>query len=207
MRSARTLAPCVFVLALLAGCNVIDDLGARGAATEPVLPTPGPEATLVFDYLSTLETLDRGTPAEQAEIAERARRAASLEPTTANRLRYALVLGLPGHGATDAASARTELGVLLATPERMLPAEVALATVMLRDVNTRLALESENQRLSNQAGRTERDQVQALTRRLQAQASENARLKQQLDEALAKLEAVAALERSLAERQNGPRTP
>ena len=201
------LVPLLAAVALLPGCKVIDDIGARGQPTETALPAPGPEATLVFDYLSTLEALDRGTPAEQAEIAERARRSASLEPTTANRLRHALVLGLPGHAASDAGAARTELGILLAAPERMLPAEAALATVMLRDVNTRLALESENQRLASQAGRNERDQVQALTRRLQAQASENARLKQQLDEALAKLEAVAALERSLVERQNGGKAP
>jgi hypothetical protein len=89
----------------------------------------------------------------------------------------------------------------------MLPAEQALAYVMFQDVSARLALQSENQRLTADAGSRNDQRVQALNRRLQAQATENAKLKQELDEARAKLEAVAALERSLAERQIQPRTP
>lgn len=77
--------------------------------------------------------------------------------------------------------------------------------VMLQDINARLALLSENQRLVAEGDREDKERLQALNRRLQAQSVENARLKQELDEALAKLEAVADLERSLAERQTGPK--
>ena len=91
----------------------------------------------------------------------------------------------------------------------MLPAEQALAYVMFQDVNARLSLVAENQRLVAEAGnREDRDRLQAANRRIQAQAAENARLKAELDQARAKLEAVAALERSLAERQaTPPRNP
>jgi len=194
-------------LALAGGCSLIGDWQSRTEPAAPSEPAATPEAQIVFGYLETLDKLHRASPAEQAEIAEAARRAAALESTTSNRLRHALILGLPGHVASDAAAARSELGDLLARPERLLPAEAALASVMYQDLNARLALESENRRLSESVERQQRDDTQALNRRLQAQAAENARLKQQLDEALAKLEAVAALERSLAEREAAPKGP
>lgn len=204
MRSAL-LPIAAAALALTAGCGLLER-GGRQPEPEPA-PSLAPEAALVIDYLATLERLARAAPAEQAEIAQFARRAFELDPTTANHLRHALILALPGHATTDAAAARGELGALLAAPERMLPAEQALAYVMFQDVNARLALQSENQRLSTMTDTREDQRVQALNRRLQAQAAENAKLKAELDEARAKLEAVAALERSLAERQGAPRTP
>lgn len=208
MPRLAALGVAAALLACGAGCTVLDDLG-RGRGREAPPPPVAREAGLVMDYLATLERIARASPAEQAEIAAFARRAFELEPTTANHLRHALVLALPEHGASDPAAARGELGVLLATPERLLPGELALAYVMLQDVNARLALVADNQRLSTaDPGREDRERLQAANRRLQAQAAENARLKAELDEARAKLEAVAALERSLAERQaNPPRSP
>jgi len=204
MRDAGRWLGAAACLALASGCSLVGDWQTR---TEPVATEPAlsPEAELVFGYLDTLERLNRAGPAEQAEVAEGARQAVSLDPTTSNRLRHALILGLPGHVASDPSAARTELGELLAMPERMLPAETALASVMYQDVNARLALESENRRLAEQAERDRQEGAQALNRRLQAQAAENSRLRQDLEEALAKLEAVAALERSLAEREATPK--
>ena len=49
--------------------------------------------------------------------------------------------------------------------------------------------------------------IEALNRRIQAQTVENARLRQELTEALKKLEAVATLERNIAERRNGAERP
>lgn len=205
MRSAFAPIALAAATALAAGCSLLETGGGR-AEPEPA-PSLAPEAQLVIDYLATLERLAKAAPAEQAEIAQFARRAFELDPTTANHLRHALILALPGHAASDQTAARVELGALLATPERMLPAEQALAYVMYQDVSARLALQSENQRLAADAGSREDQRVQALNRRLQAQAAENAKLKADLEEARAKLEAVAALERSLAERQIQPRTP
>jgi hypothetical protein len=204
MRKFRAGFVWVACLGLVAGCTALDDW--RRPKTPPAVePSADPETTLVFGYLATLEALSKASPAEQAELTEQARRAVALEPTTSNRLRHALILALPGHAASNATAARTELGSLLATKERLLPAEAALAAILYQEVNSRLALESENKRLSEEAGRDNQDRVQALNRRLQAQSAENDRLRQQLDEALAKLEAVAALERSLAKREAAPR--
>jgi hypothetical protein len=205
MPSAARRAMVLATLAISAGCTLFDD-----GASRDLPPTPeaaAPEAALILDYLEVLERLARAGPAEQAEIARAAQRAVDLDPTVANRLRLGLVLALPGHGASDPAAARSRLGDLLASPEPLLPAELALAYVMYQDLNARLALLAENQRLLAEVGQEDRERLLAANRRLQALSAENARVKQELDEARAKLEAVADLERSLAERQAAPRNP
>lgn len=199
------LVACVL---LMCGCSVVDDLGAQQRQPPaPVQPDPR-DAALAASQLRTLEAIARGTPSEQAELTEEVRRQAATDPTLFNRLRLALVLGLPGHAASDPVAAREQLGILLTTPEMMLPAEIALAHVMLHEVNTRIALEGENARAATNANRGESARNEALNRRLQAQNAEVARLRQDLAEALKKLEAVATLERSIAEKGTTPeRTP
>ncbi|MGQ0430455.1 MAG: hypothetical protein ACT4UQ_11025 [Gammaproteobacteria bacterium] len=204
-RRARALALC---LLLLAGCNVVDDLGARRRQAD-LPPQPDPrDAAMVASHLQTLESIARGTPAEQAELAALVRQQAETDPSLFNRLRHALVLGLPGHAASNPEAARDALGELLATPEMLRPAELAIAHVMLHEVNARIALAGENRRAAADTERDESVRVEALNRRIQAQNTENARLQKELAEALKKLEAVATLERNIAERRNGAeRTP
>lgn len=194
-------------LLLVGGCAVVDDLGARRKQPAPATHLDPRDSAMVANHLRTLESIARGTPSEQAEIAEEVRRQATTDPTLFNRLRLALVLGLPGHAASDPVAARDQLGTLLATPEMMLPAEIAIAHVMLHEVNARIALEGERDRTAEDAGRDGTARIETLTRRLQAQSAENARLRQALAEAVAKLEAVADLERNIAERRNGTERP
>lgn len=200
LRATRALA---LGLVLLAGCNVVDDLGSRRREAD-ALPQPDPrDAAMVASHLQTLESIARGTPAEQAELAALIRQQAEADPTLFNRLRHALVLGLPGHATSNPAAARDALGELLATPEMLRPAELAFAYVMLHEVNARIAQAGENQRAAVDSERDENVRIEALNRRIQAQTVENARLRQELTEALKKLEAVATLERNIAERRNG----
>lgn len=204
MRRTAAGLSALLVLGLSAGCSIFDGLGQKPPETAPT-PALTIEARQALDNLDLLERLTAASPAEQAEIAEQARRVAELSPTASNRLRHALVLGLPGHATSDPMAARSALDALLATPEGLLPAELALAQVARRDVDARLALLSENQRLVTEAGREERERQKALNRRLQAQDDEITRLRKELDEALAKLEAVADLERNMAERKAEPK--
>lgn len=192
---------------LLGGCSLVEDFNTHRAKPEPTQADSGREAALVAQYLKTLELLANGTPADQAEVTENARSLAAVDPTIFNRLRHALVLAMPGHAASDPMAAREKLGALLAGPELLLPAEIAIANVMLHEVNARIALEVENKRLVTETNHQEKGQVQALTRRLQIQSAENGRLRQDLAEALAKLEAVATLERNIAERNNSDKPP
>lgn len=210
----RPRAPLALPLLLLAACSALLLLAAcsapflsDGHRRTGAVGSGGPSATavstgdaqLVAGYLSTLDALARATPAEQAEIAEAARRDATLDPTTAHRLRWAFIQAAPGHGRSNPQAARTLLGEVLANPERLLPVELALAGMMYRDVNARLAIASEADGLHQSATalQGDRDRATATARRLQA---DNDRLKKELEETRAKLTAIAELEQNIAGR-------
>jgi len=61
--------------------------------------------------------------------------------------------------------------------------------------------------LQNDALRTDRDRIAAMQRRLQAEADENAKLRRQLEDAQAKLDAIANIERNLTDRKNRAQGP
>jgi len=83
--------------------------------------------------------------------------------------------------------------------------ERALAFLELQKVDSQLTLAAENRRLQSTASRDERDKLTQLNKRLQTETEENARLRKELDEARAKLDAIANIERSLSERKPTPR--
>lgn len=184
----------VALAGLAAGCANVDDWSGmkRRKDTTPVTQTD--DGALVADYLSTLDRLGRGGAAQQAEIIESTRSAYLADPSTRKRLRYAFVLSVPGHAASDPAGARSLLGEALATPETLLPSERALADLMVRDLDARLALTRENETLRNGSTSLEDSRVADLNRRLQAETAEKDRLRRELERAEAKLEAIATLE-------------
>ena len=77
----------------------------------------------------------------------------------------------------------------------------SLKRLMVRDLDTRLALTQENTSLRNGNSLSDRDRVALLNRRLQQETAEKDRLRKELEEARAKLEAIAALEGGPAERK------
>jgi plasmid stability protein len=200
-RAAASAPAISCALAILCGCSLMPSAPQRA----PSAPTPSADPSLgqMSSYLDMMERLSRATPAEQAEIVQNAKDAAELTPTTSNRLRYALALATPGHGKTDEDAARQMLTQLLATPETMLPAERALAWISLKDVDLRLILQAENQRLQAATTQQDRDRTAATNRRLQAEIEENARLRKQLAEAQAKLDEITRIERAIIERNPG----
>lgn len=194
MRHERFITLLVAV-GLAAGCTNVDDWSGlkRRKDTQPVVHTD--DGQMVAAYLATLDRLGRGGAAEQAEIIESTRNAYVAEPSTQKRLRYAFVLAVPGHAASDPAGARTLLGEALATPETLLPSERALADLMVRDLDARLALARENETLRTGSVATQDDSRLAdLDRRLAVETAENERLRRELERAQAKLEAIATLE-------------
>jgi hypothetical protein len=195
-------------LCALCGCAALG--GSSGAKTPPPSePEHPPEAGAITPLLDLMSALPKGDPARQAELFQSAKDAASLSPTTSNRLKYALALAIPGHGGSDPVAAQRQLSELLARPETLLPDERLLAVVELQEVDQRLVLQAENQRLRDEALHDSKDKLQAITHRLQAESDENARLRKALDEAHAKLEAVTHIERSINERGTNepPHTP
>ena len=195
----KLLMALVLAASLVAGCKNVDDWSGlkRRKDTTPVTLTD--DGQIVAQYLATLDRLGRGGAAEQAEILEATRSAYLADPSTQKRLRYAFVLAVPGHTASDPAGARALLGEALATPETMLPSERALADLMVRDLDARLALTHENETLRSGSTSQDDNRIADLNRRLQAETAEKDRLRRELERAEAKLEAIATLEGSTGE--------
>lgn len=207
LRSVLRCAAIALAAALAGGCGA---LGGGQANTKISLPPPEPppEMSAIAPVLEMMGRLPEGDPARQAEIFQAAKDAATLTPTTSNRLKYALALATPGHSGSDPVAAQRQLSQLLATPETLLPVERLLAMVELQEVDQRLILLEENRELREDAPRESRDKLSAINRRLSAESDENARLRKALDEAQAKLEAVTHIERSINDRgTNGSHTP
>lgn len=173
--------------------------------TQP--PEPPPAAVMpnadVGGYLDLMQRLGSSDPAQQTDLFHEVERAYTAAPTTANSLRHALSLIMPGHPATNAAEGKKVLETLLASPEKLLANERLLASVFLQETEARLKLEADARRLL--ATVDERTRAQANSdRRVQAQTEENARLRKSLEEAQAKLDAIRDIERTIIERNPSP---
>jgi hypothetical protein len=194
-------------LLALAGCHGTF-LTRDHAAPAPRPAPPASTSSLVLsDYLLLLQRLVQGSASEQAEIVARAQNEYDTAPTPSRELRLALILSTPGHPATDQPRAQRLLSELMAHPESLLPAERALAFLQLSQIDDHLTLVAENRRLQSDAVREDQARNAAANRRLQAENEENTRLRKELDEARAKLDAIANIERSLNERKTGTTTP
>jgi hypothetical protein len=191
-------------LVLLAGC---------ATAPKVHLPAPPPArsedtvlAEQLREYTSALQSIVQGNPAQQAELLADARAGYEQARQGPAALRYALLLATPGHPAHDARVAQRLLQEARAHPELLSTVERSLAVVATAQVQQELDLTAENARLVAEA-RQESDRQRnappntaALAKRLQDEATENARLRKELDEARAKLDAIASIERNVPDR-------
>jgi len=196
-------ATALLALLSLAGCTG-GLMSGRTPAPAPVASPASTAAALLAGYLELLQKLLTGAAAEQAEIVTQAQHDYDAAPTPSHELKLALILGTPGHPATNLPKAQGLLRELMANPETLLPGERALAMLELSQIDDHLTLEAENRRLQAEAARTDRALVASARQRLQTEMDENARLRKELDEARAKLAAIANIERSLNERKPGP---
>lgn len=195
---------------MLSGCaGTLGHVHSRSSEAVPPVDRTLAAAAVVAGYLETLQRLVQGAPAQQAEILAAAQREYELAPTPSHQLHLALVLAAPNHAGTNVQRAQKLLRELLATPETLMPAERALAFLELSKVDQQIALATENRRLQSDAERADRERLAAANRRLQLEIDENARLRQELKEVRAKLDAIATIERSINERKPGTegRTP
>jgi hypothetical protein len=205
-RHFRSVLALVLASAL-GGCS-----GLPGLHTPPPAPRTDNRsddgdtvaAVFVAGSFQNMQHLAQAAPAEQAEIFAAARDAYDRSPQGSAKLRYALMLAAPGHPARDPALADRLLRELAAQPETLQPIERAVTLVELSQINAELELKAENDKLSqNSEERSERERSAAVQRRLQNEVDENARLRKQLEDAQAKLDAIAHIERNLTQR-NAP---
>ena len=197
----KRIAACVLASVWLTGCA---GLGKAKPPAPAVQEHPQPDSGAVAPLLEMMSNLPQGDPARQAEVFQQAKDAAELQPTTSNKLRYALALATPGYSGADPVAAQRQLAELLARPETLLPVERLLAAVELKEVEQRLILQAENARMRDAVPNDSHDKLQSINRRLAAESDENAKLRKALDEARAKLEAVTHIEqRSVTDRGTG----
>ena len=195
----------LLVLAVaIAGCA----LGGRGAGpaggenASGTAASAGTEALGV--YLDALRDLLEGDTVVQADAFRSIAAAADSAPTTTNRLRLALALATPTHAGSNPAEAQRLLNELLASGSALLPDERTLALIHLKDVEQRLILDAEAERLQRAATAAAAQRNDRSAQQLQAALEENRQLRAALDEANAKLDAITNIERSIRERENGP---
>jgi hypothetical protein len=191
----------VGLAAATAGCAGLM-AGSHNTAPAPPVSPVSSSATQLTDDLAVLQRLQHSAPAEQAEIATGAQREYEAAPTPSRELKLALVLATPGHPATDLPKAQGLLRELMANPQMLTPAERSLSGLELSQIDDYLTLTEENRRLQSDAARTAQERTTSANHRLQAEMDENARLRKELDEAHAKLDAIANIERSLNERKS-----
>ncbi len=206
----RILAPAALAAALLCGCGSTGLYQGHRNTSPPVSSEFPVDVNPIVATLELISELPQKDPAGQAELFQAAKNAAELTPTTSNKLKYALALATPGHSGSDPVAAQRHLAELLARPENLLPIERFLAQSQLQQVERQLVLGTENKHLrDDDAPREARDKLAAVNRKLAAETDENAKLRKELDDARAKLEAVTHIERSINDRNstaNGPVT-
>jgi hypothetical protein len=154
-------------------------------------------------YLEMMRELVEGDPVTQAQTFRSVAPSADAAPTTTNRLKLALALAIPGHPSADAAEAQRMLSQLLAAGAALLPEERMLVSIHLKEVEQRLILDSAAEQLRTEAAAALAAQDDENSRRLESALAENAQLRQQLEEAQQKLNAITNIERSIRERENG----
>jgi hypothetical protein len=192
-------------MATVAGCAFGSrDAGDGAAGTDNATTAPARSAEALTVYLDALRDLLEGDTVVQADVFRTIQSAADAAPTTTNRLRLALALATPTHAGSDAAEAQRLLNELLASGSALLPDEQTLALIHLKDVEQRLILDAEAERLQRAATAAAAQRNDRTAQQLQAALEENRQLRAALDEARAKLDAITNIERSIRERENGP---
>lgn len=197
----------LLLCAALAGCTQFGASNAERQPAETVEPAARPTAAPgdgIALYLQTLRTLIEGDAVVQADVFRNIAAAADTSPTTTNRLMLALALATPRHPSSDPAQAQTQLRELLAAGDALLPEEHVLALIQLKDVEERLILDAEADRLQQAVAAATAQRNDRNAQQLQAALEENRQLRAALDETRAKLDAITNIERSIRERENGP---
>lgn len=199
-------AVAVLLAAGLSGCFAT--AGSRSSATygQPVVLATSENSLNGADvalYLQTMQALIADDPVVQADAFRSAAVAAETDPTTTNRLNYALALATPGHPSSDPEAAQKLLSELLAGGSSLLPEERILALHHLKQVEQRLILDAEARELRDQLTAARRARDAQNSRQVESLRAENERLQTELAEAREKLDAITNIERSIRERENG----
>ena len=202
------LATCALAALALGACAnnpfLIPFPSEAKHATKPAPPAPPPSPTRLSEDLTLLhDWIEAPSSAQAAQLAT-AESNYQNTGTPRGKLRLALLLGIPGTIGTDLPRAQRMLKSLVQDPgEQLLPTERTLAQLALTFVADRLtqAAESRTLQTANAA------KVAQLKAQLDAVTDQDVALKRQLEQARAKLAAIANIEKSLNEGKLGTTRP
>ena len=198
--------PIALVVLAATGCSTTGGLFGSNQDQTSATTAEGKAARSESDglllYLTTMRDLADGDAVLQADTFRNAEAAVDASPTTTNRLNFALALATPGHPSSNPMQAQKQLSALLAESQALLPEERMLAAVHLKDVEQRLILDAEAQRLQRELETATTERNDQTTQRLQTALDENRQLRAELDQAREKLDAITNIERSIREREN-----
>jgi uncharacterized phage infection (PIP) family protein YhgE len=204
-RRTATVIGLLPLLLVLASCADFESRRAASSQPAPAASTPAP--TSLAPYLEAIANMAPGDSARQQAELSSALAAAQQSRSSANTLRYALVLGCAGHKDSNPVEAKRLIADLLAGPNDLNAQERELANAYLREFDARVALYAELARQREESEQKLKSNDSSAAKRADALAAENARLKKQLTEAERKLEAVAEMERSLQEQTPAAEAP
>ncbi len=202
----------ILVLAAAGGCSSVGTIFGGGDRVDAPAPAADVAATRIVGngvgiYLEAMHALASDDPVQQSDAYREAADALSRSPTTTNRLRMALIHATPGHAWSNAADAQRLLNQLLASGNTLLPEERVLAEIFLNQAEQVLMLDAEAAQLRSRNAAALEQQQSANARQLAAALEENRRLRAELEDALERLDAIANIERSIRERENGSDAP
>ena len=199
----EALAALAFSAALLvSGCTSDFFTQRPPPPPKPVIDHKAASSEALADDFAVLDRLIEAAPEQQMQIVGSAEEDFRTTPTQSKKLRLALILGTPDQAGSDLRRAEEMLQELSDDPQSsLLPGERTLLSLQLKQIGDYLTLEAKNRTLQADAARA--NQLAPLKHRLDGAAGENAKLKKELQEAQAKLAAIANIEKSLNERKPG----
>ena len=205
-RAARaTPIATLAIVGLVAACQTDAERGAAGPApASPPAPTSGAPATM---YLEALDGMAAGDAPRQQATLLAARSAWQQTATPGNTLRYALVLGTPGHDDSNPLEASRLLNTLLATPGHLSPDEARLASAFQREFTARVSQYADLARARLESEAQMRAVEAEAQSRLDAMAADVARVRRERDTIQQKLDAIADIEKTLMERDDDAAPP
>ena len=184
------------------------------SATSPTRAAPTGEPASDIGKSSLLPYLELLVPAAPAgttpapvEVLSAERESWQASATPRTTLRYALILGMPGHPLSDPAAAAQLLSASLESPGELGPEEIQFATAFLREFEARADLAAQLSRdrevLEQRLRASESESHAALS----ASNAETARLRREVNVLKEKLKAIAEIEQSLMEQDAEPGAP
>ncbi len=190
-------------MTLLAACQATSDRPSAAEASPPPATSGEPAGA----YLEALDRMAAGDPAPQQATLLAARSAWQEAPTPGNTLRYALVLGTPGHGDSNPLEASRLLASLLSAPDQLSPDELRLARAFQREFTTRVSQYADLARTRLEAEAQLRTKEAETQDRVNALSADLARMRRERDAIQEKLDAIADIEKTLMERDGDADAP